>query len=68
MTHFDELVLEEVMHRTRAWETLQDAARCRELSTGELCDLMVRAGYPQEAVRRAVNQRGWERLGAGARL
>ena len=65
MTRFDEDVLEIVMDRTRAWEMLNTPDYCAKLDMESFRDLMLRAGYPSEAVRQAALQRGWDRLSAG---
>jgi hypothetical protein len=55
-------VLSLVMEKTRAWELLHDPEYCGRLDVVGMRDLMLRAGYPTEVVREAVNRHGEYRL------
>jgi hypothetical protein len=52
------------MPKVQAWERLNDPDYCGRLTMGELYDLMLRAGYSEEAAQIAANKRGLERLTA----
>ena len=53
------------MAKVQAWEQLNDAEYCGKLTMDQFYDLMLMAGYSQEAAQKAANQRGWDRLQAG---
>jgi hypothetical protein len=56
------------MPRVQAWERLNDSEYCGRLTMVQFRDLLLEAGYSQEAVRKAANQRGWDRLCAGVTM
>ncbi len=56
------------MRSVQAWEVLHDPDRCGRLSTVELYELMVRAGYRDEDAQIAANQRANDRLDAGVKM
>lgn len=68
LTRFDEEVLSRVMRTTQAWELLHNPEHCGRLKMVELYDLMVRAGYPDDAAQEAAKQRGIDRLDAGREM
>mgnify|MGYP001571482645 FL=1 len=53
-----------IIEKTQAWELLNNPEYYDRLTVVGLRELMLRAGYPMEAVQKAINQRGLERLDA----
>lgn len=53
------------MRRVRARERLADPDYGGRLTMGGVMDLMLEAGYSEEAAQRAASRRGWDRLCAG---
>jgi hypothetical protein len=68
LTDFGADVLALTMRKTRAWELLNDPDYCGTLGMVDLYDLMLRAGYSEDAAQRAANERGNRRLDAGVGL
>lgn len=56
------------MRTTQAWELLHNPTHCGKLRMVELYELMLRAGYSEEAAQEAANQRGCDRLDAGVEM
>jgi hypothetical protein len=56
------------MRKTQAWERLNDAEYCGGLNMGEFYDLLLEAGYSEEAAQQAANERSNRRLAAGATI
>ncbi len=56
------------MPRVQAWERLNDPSYCGRLTMLEFHDLLLRAGYSEDAAQRAANKRGWDRLQAGVMM
>ena len=56
------------MLQVQAWEKLNDPEYSGRLTMGEFHDLLIRAGYNEEAALRAANKRGWDRLNAGVKM
>ena len=56
------------MDKTRAWEMLNDPEYAGRLNVVGMQELMIRAGYPKDAVQRAINERGMELLANGMKL
>lgn len=54
--------------RVRAWELLNDPEYCGRLTMGQFKDLLLEAGYAEDAAQEAARQRGWERLCAGVTM
>lgn len=68
MSDFDELVLSLTLPRIKAWERLHDAEYSGRLTMGQFHELMLAAGYSEDAAQKSASQRGWERLNAGVTM
>ena len=53
------------MHRTQAWELLQDSDYSSRLTMDGFHRLLRQAGYTEAVAHKAAMQRGWDRLSAG---
>lgn len=56
------------MPKVQAWENLNDPEYSGRLNMGEFYELLITAGYSEEAAQKAANKRGWERLEAGVQM
>lgn len=57
-----------VMPKVQAWERLNNPEYSGRLTMTEFYDLLIAAGYNEDAAQRAANKRGWDRLQAGVSL
>lgn len=51
-----------VLPKVQAWERLNSPEYCGSLTMGQFYDLLIAAGYSEDAAQKAASQRGWERL------
>ncbi len=56
------------MQKVQAWERLQDHEYCSRLNMEGFYNLLITAGYSEDAAQKAANERGWQRLEAGVKV
>lgn len=56
------------MPKIQAWERLNNPEYSSKLSMEAFYELLLEAGYSEEAAQKAANERGWSRLDAGVTM
>lgn len=56
------------MKKVMAWEKLNNLEYSSRLSMADFYNLLLEAGYNEEAAKKAANKRGWDRLDAGVMM
>ena len=51
--------------KVQAWERINDPDYCGRLTMEQFYNLLIEAGYSEDAAQDAASKRGWERLNAG---